>query len=121
VSISRKEFFRQGFFTLGDTLLKGAGIVQPGEAQEPDSEPEKLDDSVPRRATADNGHCLARSCGCFSCIEQCENQAITMVAGVGVKIDAAACVGCGVCYDVCPVTPKAISLVRREDQEHQSS
>jgi len=121
VSLSRKEFFCQGLFSLGDTLLKSVGIVQPSEVHKSDSKPEKSDDGLPRYAKADNEHCLARSCGCFSCIEQCENQAITMVAGAGVKVDTDICIGCGVCYDVCPVTPKAIRLVRRENQEQPSS
>lgn len=121
MSLSRKEFFRQGFFTLGDTLLKTVGAVSSGESQESDSEPENVDDGAPRRAEAVNEHCLARSCGCFSCIEKCENQAITMIAGIGVKIDTDLCVGCGTCYDVCPVTPKAIRLVRSESLVHQSS
>lgn len=120
MTISRKEFFRQGFFTLGDTLLKTAGVVAAADTPEPVDEQEKLDDSLPRLAKVDNTHCLARSCGCFSCIERCENQAISILPGIGINIADERCTGCGDCYDVCPVTPKAIRLIRPENQENVS-
>ncbi|CAH2031864.1 ATP-binding protein [Trichlorobacter ammonificans] len=123
MTLSRKDFFRQGFFSLGDTLLKTAGIASP-EAP-PEQEFPTTDDvgntAEPRCAEADNSRCLARSCGCFSCIERCEVQAITLAVGTGVLIDTALCTGCGACREVCPVTPKAIRLVRRAEHNQPAA
>nr|WP_284694638.1 4Fe-4S dicluster domain-containing protein [Geomonas sp. Red32] len=64
------------------------------------------------------GLCLARSCGCFSCLERCPEEAITLVPSVGVEVDSARCTGCGICQDLCPTFPKAIVLARREPAEN---
>lgn len=122
MTLSRKDFFRQGFFTLGDSLLKTAGIVPP---EAPDDQEHPADDDAgsstgPRFAQADNSRCLARSCGCFSCVERCELQAITLAVGTGIRIDTARCVGCGTCREVCPVTPKAIRLLQRPPGENRA-
>lgn len=121
MTLSRKEFFRQGFFTLGDTLLKTAGVVAAADTPEPVDEQEKLEDGQPRLARADNSRCLARSCGCFSCVERCESQAISILPGVGIGIADELCTGCGDCYEVCPVTPKAIRLVSAGSHEKQQA
>ena len=75
-----------------------------------------LSEAVPgedRVARADNRHCLAKSCGCFSCLERCETRAISLLPGVGIAIDAALCTGCGACRDICPLAPEALALVPR--------
>jgi ferredoxin len=117
MTLSRKDFLRQSFFSLGDNLLKAGetvrkmqGSLHPPDRVEPEAEPAPGEHMV---AQADNGHCLARSCGCFSCLERCEVQAITLVMGQGISIDPALCTGCGACRDICPITPKGVALVSR--------
>jgi ferredoxin len=132
--LSRKDFFRRSFFSLGETLLKAGGSVRemqqalhsPPVAVEAEGEPECEADwegawegdwePVPdptRVARADNGHCPARSCGCFSCVECCDAGAISVVMGQGIRIDEALCTGCGTCRYLCPMTPKALRMVAR--------
>ena len=40
-------------------------------------------------AKAENQHCLAKGCGCFSCVERCEYDAIKLIPGTGISIDEA--------------------------------
>jgi ferredoxin len=118
MTLTRKDFFRQAFLSLGKTAVECADTLQgrfdpapedlPEEACQPQPEPDQ-----DNAASADNGSCLARSCGCFSCIERCEPGAITMLPGVGIRIDEARCTGCGTCEYVCPVVPKAVRLQPR--------
>ena len=109
MSLSRKDFFKQGLFSLGDTLLKATGALQqPAADAEAFSELPYRDQ--PMVAVPRNERCLARNCGCFSCIEKCEQEAIVVVMGEGIRIDATRCNGCASCLYVCPVTPKAITL-----------
>lgn len=116
MSITRKEFLRQGILSLGKTALDIAGTLRGGETAEaaviPDSEPpgEPRPDMV---ATSFNERCLARNCGCFACAERCQSQAIMVIPGVGVRIEEALCNGCGTCEYVCPVTPKAVIVQPR--------
>ena len=119
MSISRKEFLRQGLFSLGKTALDIAGTLNGGEVAEaaviPDTEPS----GEPRpdlAATPFNERCLARNCGCFACVERCQSQAIMVVPGEGIRIDEARCTGCGTCEYVCPVKPKAVILQPRTKQ-----
>ena len=122
MTLSRKDFFRQGFFSLGDTLMKGAGVaLTSSNLQAADAPPEAPDDGQPKVATANNEQCLARSCGCFSCIEQCENQAITLLPGKGISVATDRCTGCGICTEICPVTPKAILLIRLENVDQKNA
>ena len=65
-------------------------------------------------AKADNQYCLAKNCGCFSCSERCEAQAIRVVMGEGVRIIEDLCIGCGTCQYICPVTPKAVRMEHRK-------
>jgi len=118
MTLSRKEFFRQGLYSLGESLLKVGETVRelrhppgPGAVDaDPESEPVPDADSV---AGVDNRHCLARNCGCFSCVERCDAGAIGVVMGEGIRIDETLCSGCGTCEYVCPVTPKALRMVPR--------
>lgn len=118
MNITRKQFFRQGLLSLGRTALdladtlksvQAGGILQLPEAGmsgEPDPD---------RVACPDNQHCLARSCGCLACVERCEAGAILLVPGQGIRVDHAACTGCGTCAYVCPVSPKAVTLQVRSN------
>ena len=118
MSMTRKQFFRQGLFSLGKTALdiaetlKADIVLAPAPSAEADASmpPEPRPDMV---ATAYNERCLARNCGCFSCVERCEPQAIMVVPGEGVRIDETLCTGCGTCEYVCPVLPKAVALAPR--------
>ena len=121
MSITRKEFFRQGLLSLGKTALDLAGTMKGETAPAIQELPA---DGLPLAepdgalvACPDNARCLARSCGCFACVERCEPQAILMVPGEGIRVDQARCFGCGTCEYVCPVTPKAIALISRNLQE----
>lgn len=114
MTLSRKEFFRKGLFSLGDTLLKATGVLQQPLAGTAGASELPYRDQ-PMVAVPRNERCLVRSSGCFCCVERCAQQAIAVVTGEGIRIDAARCTGCGDCLYVCPVTPKAITLrVRAE-------
>lgn len=126
MTLSRKDFFKQGFYSIGEVLLKVGGTVQ--ETQDSlrstpvDDEPKK--EPVPDKnmvAKADNRHCLAKNCGCFSCSERCEAQAILVVMGEGIRVIEALCTGCGTCEYVCPVTPKAVRMQARTTVQTQSA
>ena len=117
MTLSRKEFFRKGFFALGDGLLKAAGVLPQEQAQpEHDLADAPPQGDQPMLAVARNERCLAKNCGCFSCVERCEVQAITVVMGEGIRIDETRCTGCASCLYVCPVTPKAIGLKVRSEK-----
>ena len=154
MTLSRKDFFRQSFFTLGKSVLSvgetvreaQASLYGGSEAVHPESatgeEPEwalspgelaglpplqgegrglcaegrslKEDgDGVDLVARVDNRHCMAKNCGCFSCLERCEAGAISLVLGEGIAIDASLCTGCGDCCNICPLAPQALALVTR--------
>jgi heterodisulfide reductase subunit A-like polyferredoxin len=109
MTLTRKDFFRQGFFSLGDALLKKTGLTQQSAGQEQEGL-EALPDDCRRVATLLKERCLARGCGCFSCVECCEQGAISVAPGQGIRIDRLRCNGCGNCWQICPVHPKAIRL-----------
>lgn len=119
MTLTRKDFFKQGFFSLGETLLKVSGAVQEVQdspdlpATDMDADCEPVPDIL-KVATADNRQCLAKNCGCFSCVDRCESRAILLIPGTGIRIDETLCTGCGTCEYVCPVTPKAIILRMRK-------
>ena len=119
MTLSRKDFFRQSIFSLGETLLKAGetvremqGSLQYATAREEAAEvaPVTGKEMVAR---ADNEHCLAKYGGCFSCLDRCEAQAISLVLREGIKIDEQLCTGCGACHNICPLAPQALALVPR--------
>ena len=116
MNVSRKEFLRKGLFSLGKLTCTAAGLLkEPAAVEFTDEDDQELipvaDDNL--RAVAHNERCLAGSCGCFVCVERCEAGAIRVVVGEGIGIDAARCTGCGTCNYLCPVHPKAVSMVSR--------
>ncbi|MDA8430085.1 MAG: 4Fe-4S binding protein [Geobacteraceae bacterium] len=115
MSISRKEFFRQGFFSLGKTALDIVVTLKGGEVVEDDGSRNAVS-GEPRpdlAATSFNERCLARNCGCFACVERCQSQAIMVVPAEGIRIDETRCTGCGTCEYICPVSPKAVIVQPR--------
>ncbi|GFO57118.1 hypothetical protein GMSM_41250 [Geomonas sp. Red276] len=117
MTLTRKEFFRQGVLSLGSAVLDLAGLR--GAERTPSTEPAGGGEPsfLPRPepvAAPSPGLCLARSCGCFSCLERCPEEAISLVPGVGVEVVPDRCTGCGICQDLCPTFPKAITLASRE-------
>ncbi|MDD2853050.1 MAG: hypothetical protein PHY09_14285 [Desulfuromonadaceae bacterium] len=96
MSISRKEFFRQGFLSLGKTALdltaalEKKTTLEDGSIQEPTAPPEPRPDMV---AEALNARCLARNCGCLACAEKCSGRAIMVIPGTGIRIDRSRCIG----------------------------
>jgi len=116
MNISRKEFLRKGLLSLGELTCEAAGLLKEPTVVE--SAPQGDQYLIPvadnsRHAVAHNERCLAGSCGCFVCLEHCEPRAIKVVMGDGISIDTALCIGCGTCYYLCPVYPKAVSIVSR--------
>jgi len=154
MTLSRKDFFRQSFFTLGKSVLSVGETVREAQAslygsseavlsesatgEEPEwalspgelaglpplqgedrglsaeeRSPKEDGDGVDLVARVDNRHCMAKNCGCFSCLERCEAGAISLVLGEGIAIDASLCTGCGDCCNICPLAPQALALVTR--------
>lgn len=130
MNISRKDFFRKSLLSLGEAVcsvsnaLKSAGD-SAAEVQDVPDVPDAADfvatPGENRMAIARNDYCLAKNSGCFACVERCESQAIRLVPGVGVRINAQLCTGCGTCEYVCPVTPKAISMQSRINSQSMSA
>lgn len=117
MTLTRKEFLRQGAFSLGRAALELAGAldcgVPPKEAEVEEPPPE----SGPHlMAVSQGADCMASSCGCFSCCERCPAEAVTIIVGQGIRVDALRCDGCGICVQVCPTSPRSIVLVPRERQ-----
>jgi ferredoxin len=116
MSITRKEFFRQALFSVGKTALDLTDTVR---GTLPAFPPEEHGTHVPADPGPDmvaephNSRCLAANCGCFACVERCGSHAIILVPGVGIRVNANDCTGCGTCEYVCPVSPKAVVLVPR--------
>jgi heterodisulfide reductase subunit A-like polyferredoxin len=115
VNLTRKQFFRQGLLSLGSAAADAAALLRgeapAGGAAEPEGTPPDAGAGVV--ACGRDDLCLARSCGCFSCIERCPCEAISMLIGKGIVVDAERCAGCGTCASVCPTAPKAVELKRR--------
>lgn len=121
MTLSRKDFFKQGFFSLGETLLKISGSMTeeqqpPAPATETEQQDNEPTPDIHKVATADNRNCLAKNCGCFSCVDRCEAEAIMLIPGTGIRINEELCNGCGTCEYICPVTPKAVTLHMRHPE-----
>jgi ferredoxin len=104
MNMDRKTFLRKGIVALGEML------IQPGRmAHEPEQDRSL---QTPGCAVPDNGRCLAQRGGCFTCLEQCPKEAISVEMGKGVWVDPERCDRCGTCEHVCPLTPVAIRVNR---------
>lgn len=114
MSVTRKEFLRQGAASLGRAALDLAGLFGNNTAPAVRSAEAPLEPGAHLVARPQGSECFAGSCGCLSCLERCETEAITLVIGEGIRVDAGRCTGCGVCVEVCPTTPRSIVLVPRE-------
>lgn len=81
------------------------GEVCPAGAIAPVTREEKLHTHV-GRATWHKDRCLAAKDGmtCTACERHCPVKAIVLVKGVPV-VDAAKCIGCGACENLCPSRP----------------
>lgn len=105
--------------SLGEALFKVSDALK-GPADAPIAIPDTANfASTPRDdlvAVAHNAHCLAKNSGCFACVERCQSQAIKLIPGVGIRINPQFCSGCGTCEYVCPVTPKAVTLLKRQTE-----
>lgn len=124
MNISRKDFFRKSLLSLGEALCSASGVVK--SPSEPVLALPDMADFVPTpdeefAAVAHNDFCLARSSGCFACMERCEPEAIKLIPGVGVRINQQLCNGCGTCEHVCPVTPKGIRMQARTTMQNTSA
>ena len=117
MNINRKEFFRKSLMSLGEAVCTVSDALKPSAALPMEIRDPDDFDATPREdlvAAVHNERCLARSCGCFSCVERCEMGAIKIIPGIGIRINRLLCVGCGTCHYVCPVTPKAVTLIKRQ-------
>jgi MinD superfamily P-loop ATPase len=116
MSITRKEFFRQGLISLGKTALDISGIVKGGDATDATVISDLTTSGEPRHdmsVSPFNERCLAGNGGCSDCVERCQSLAIMVIPDVGIRIDETRCSGCGSCEYVCPVTPKAVIMQPR--------
>mgnify|MGYP001038285808 CR=1 FL=1 len=103
MSVSRKEFLTRGLAAFSREVVNSVRgeLEHEGNGGGAESCGPLL---------VDNRHCLAQRGGCFACLDQCPQEAITISLGVGIEIDLSRCDGCGLCIDRCPVTPRVISL-----------
>jgi ferredoxin len=117
MNISRKEFFKRSLFSLGEAVSTVTNVLNSTSEQTVRAVPGSADfvatPNDDRQAVAHNEHCLAKNSGCFACVERCEVGAIRLIPGVGIRINAQLCNGCGTCEYVCPVKPKAVSMQSR--------
>ncbi len=124
MNISRKDFFRKSLLSLGEAVCSVSDALKPAADSVP-LVPDTADCAAASRedlvAVARNDCCLARSCGCFACVERCLPGAIKLIPGVGIRINSGLCSGCGSCEYVCPVTPKAVSLQTRPASQFSSA
>lgn len=104
MGISRKEFLTRGLAAFGRDLLTAA-------RRDASVSHEPLDGVVSGPLLVDNRRCLASRGGCFSCLDGCHREAISIRAGVGIVVDGDQCDGCGECIQLCPIEPKPIALI----------
>jgi len=124
MSITRKEFLRQGAASLGRAALDLAGALQASAGGAPaggaPAEP-VLERGAHLVATPQGSECFAASCGCLSCLERCEAQAISLVIGRGIRIDAGRCNGCAACVEICPTTPRSLAMAPRPPEQDEAA
>lgn len=124
MNISRKDFFRKSLHSLSEAVCSINDALRPVADSVP-RVPDAVDfDASPREdlvAVACNDSCLARSCGCFACVERCQAGAVRLIPGVGIRVNPQLCSGCGSCEYVCPVTPKAVRLHTRPPSQFPSA
>ena len=116
MNISRKEFFIKSLISLGEAVFTVGDALKNPSALPVDTQDKGEYEAIPCEdlfAVASNEQCLARSSGCFSCVERCQFEAIKLIPGIGVRINPQLCTGCGTCHYVCPVTPAAIRMQPR--------
>lgn len=117
MNISRKEFFKRSLFSLSEAVNTVTTALNSTSDEVARAVPDSADfvatPSDDRQAVAHNEHCLAKNSGCFACAERCDAGAIRLIPGVGIRINAQLCTGCGTCEYVCPVKPKAVSMQSR--------
>ncbi|GFO69518.1 hypothetical protein GMLC_30970 [Geomonas limicola] len=123
MTLTRKEFLRQGAASLGRAALDLAGALQASTGELPKREPEEpaLERGAHLVAAPQGSECFAASCGCLSCLERCERQAISLVIGQGLRIDAELCNGCAVCVEICPTTPRSLVMVPRPSEQDEDA
>jgi ferredoxin len=112
MNISRKEFLA-GWLAPFGKLLSGADQVSGQQTSA--VEEFRVSGALLR---IDQGQCLARSGGCFTCLEQCPQEAISLIPGHGISIEVAQCSGCGHCVEICPLAP---AVLRFEPDETSSA
>lgn len=103
MNISRKEFLTRGLLSFGREIA--ATLTEKAAAQ-----PEETAGEEQGMLLFHSQRCLGQRGGCFACIDNCPQEAITIQLGVGIAIDAATCNGCGECIEYCPVHPKALAM-----------
>jgi len=111
MSVSRKEFIRQGIFAFGQNLVEN---LRGGHS--PDAAVTVAEEY--RYLRIDNKRCLAQKGGCFACIDHCPREAVTIALGVGIAIDVDLCDGCGECAVVCPISPTVIAMKPKETESN---
>ena len=122
MNLSRKDFFKKGLLSLGEVAFKAGGLLSSVREAETFVEPGPPDAGGGKMVAAPrNERCLAGNCGCFCCVEKCTADAISLVPGIGISIDRNRCTGCSTCHYVCPVQPKAIGFVSKEDSSVQTA
>lgn len=103
MNLDRKTFLKKGILYMGEMFLQpGRFVAEPAEET---AKPARLGLAAP-----DNGLCLSQRGGCFTCLEQCPREAITIAPGEGIEVNRERCDGCGVCEHVCPLSPVAIRV-----------
>lgn len=107
MNISRKEFLSRGLAAFGRDILSATRGEEPAKGG-------LCEGAGSGALLVDNARCLAGRSGCFSCIDRCPQEAISIDAGVGITVDSALCDGCGECVQVCPIEPKPIRLKNQE-------
>ena len=123
MNISRKDFFKKSLLSLGEALCSVSNALNPPADLTPEV-PDIVNFVAAQRddqqAVAHNDTCLAKNSGCFACVERCDSDAVRLIPGVGIRINAQRCSGCGTCEYVCPVTPKAVRMQSRTTPQSPS-